>query len=144
MKVIVFTLLTTLFLAAGIALAAQHDHHENMPGMAMMADCPMRVTGAEFAVSDTSDGVAVTATTKSGDVAELRRTTEKMASIHAQAVDSQVPFKMKYEAIENGARITLTPVQAADLAQLREKTRKHVAMMAKGECPMMQGMHEHH
>ena len=48
------------------ASAAQHDQHGRMMmGMSMMQDCPMKVEGAELAVEDTTDGVALTFTTKS-------------------------------------------------------------------------------
>ena len=68
---------TAIFAAA----AARQDSKPGpmMPGMMremmpnMMQGSPMNFPGLEIAVTDTPDGVTVSYTTKTGDVAELRR-----------------------------------------------------------------------
>jgi len=133
-------------LAIITASAAQHDQHGNMMGKSMMQDCPMKVEGAELAIEDTTDGVALTFTTKSGDVAELRRRAEKMAKMHDSTSNAHMmhqamtPFAAKYESDPNGARLTLTPKSAEQLEEFRTKVRQHVEQMKKGECPMMAAM----
>ena len=52
----------------------------------MMQNSPMNIPGVEVAVTDTPDGVTVSFTTKTGDVAELRRLVrqrvEMMTNMH--------------------------------------------------------------
>jgi hypothetical protein len=119
----------------------QHDTHN----MAMMQNCPMKVTGADVAAADIENGIAVTITTKSGDVAELRRRTENMAKMHSGSSNADMhgqmmPFSAKYEEVPNGARLTLTPKDLTKLEEFRAKVRQHVEQMAKGDCSMMTGM----
>jgi hypothetical protein len=78
--------------------------------------------------------VVLTFTNKPDKVAALQRRVERMARMHADGA--------KYEAIENGARLTLTPKDPAKLAQFRDRVRAHVEGMKKGECPMMHGMQD--
>jgi len=114
----------------------------------MMQDCPMNVRGAEVAVADTPDGIALTFTTKTGNVEELRRSVERMATMHGAPTDkaSAMPGGMmagiaKYEAVPEGARITLTPKDPAKLSEFRKQVRSHVERMTKPEgCSMMQDM----
>jgi hypothetical protein len=118
---------------------------QNKMGMSMMQDCPMKVQGADLAVTDTKDGIALTITSKSGDVAELRRRVERMAKMHQTAGgpmmhQGAIPFTAKYEEIPNGARLTLTPAKAEQLSEFRAQVRKHAEQMQKGDCSMMQGM----
>jgi hypothetical protein len=118
-----------------------------MRGSTMMM-CPMNLQGASIAVLDTSTGVALSITTKKPeDVAELRRRAEQMATMHS--VDTPTPSMMqgqmmagavKYEPIENGAKLTLTPKDPAKLAEFRKQVRAHVEQMQKGDCSMMQDM----
>jgi hypothetical protein len=115
--------------------------------MSMMQNCPMKVEGAAVAVADTKDGVVLTITTTTGDVAELRRRTESMAkmhtahsNMHANMHAEMMPFDVKYEEISNGASLTLTPKDPAKLEEFRAKVRQHVGQMKTGNCSMMQGM----
>ncbi len=48
----------------------------------MSQNCPTPVQNARVAVADTADGSAVTITTESGKVAELRRSVKRMAQTH--------------------------------------------------------------
>jgi len=121
------TLLSSLLLMSVMSFAGTHQ----MP--MMQQDCPMKVAGAEVAVTDTDDGIAVTFTTKTGDVDELRKRVERMATMYAGTA--------KYEAIPAGARVTLTPKDPAKLADFRKQVRSHVERMTKeGSCSMMQEM----
>lgn len=54
------------------------------PGTAPTDACPMAVPGAQVTASDTPDGEALTFTTTSGDVAELRRRVHGMAEMHGR------------------------------------------------------------
>lgn len=47
--------------------------HGTMMNGSMMSNSPMNIPGVEVAVEDTPNGVNVSFTTKTGDVAELRR-----------------------------------------------------------------------
>jgi hypothetical protein len=49
-----------------------------------------------------------------------------------------VPARASVEDIPGGARLVLIPADPARLATLREQTHAQVAMMQRGECPMMQ------
>ena len=102
--------------------AAQQGNPAGM--MSMMKDCPMSVRGAEIAVADTADGVALTITTKTGDVSELRERVKRMLAMH------DIPAKL--ETIDNGARVTLTPKDPTTLTALRKQAREHVDRMTKG------------
>jgi hypothetical protein len=136
------TLMSSLLLMSVVSFAGT-------PQMPMMQDCPMKVTGAEVAVADTADGVAVTFTTKTGNVDELRKRVERMATMHSGSAGMPSPMMAgsmlagtaKYTAIPGGARLTLTPKDPAKLADFRKQVRSHVERMAKeGSCSMMQEM----
>jgi hypothetical protein len=133
--------------AAGMQ-SSQTEPKRGMPmsGMSMM-NCPMNLQGTSVAVADTATGVTVSITTKPENVAELRRRVEHMAAMHstdhpstAMTQGQMMPGTVKYEGIENGARLTLTPKDPAKLAEFRKQVRLHAERMQKGECSMMQDM----
>src|SRR5262249_30749564 len=104
-----------------------------------------KLEGVSVAAADTSTGVTVSITTKSENVANLRKRVEQMAAMHdidhssaAMMQGQMMPGTVKYEAIERGARLTLTPSDPAKLAELRNRVREHVEKMQKGDCSMMQ------
>ena len=149
MRNVLFTLAvaatSTIFAIGGPQSQQAGPQHETHNSMAMMKSCPMKVTGADVAVADVENGVAVTITTKSGDVADLRRRTENMAKMHSGSSNADMhgqmmSFSAKYEEVPNGARLTLTPKDQAQLNEFRAKVRQHVERMKKGDCSMMQGM----
>src|SRR5262245_13165270 len=113
-----------------------------MASMSMMQNCPMQVPGAEVSIQDTNDGIALTITTSSGDVAELRRRVESMAKMHSNdgMYGNMMPFSVTSEEIQNGARLTLKPKDPAKLAEFRSTVRQHAEQMKKHDCSMMQGM----
>jgi hypothetical protein len=131
-----------IFAISGVQ-GEQHAQHQ-MQHMAMMQNCPMKVDGADLSVEDTKDAIALTLTTKSSDVTELRRRAEMMAKIHSAPSQEQmhgrmIAFSVTYEEVPNGARLTLTPKDPAQLQELRATVRAHAEQMKKGDCSMMQG-----
>jgi hypothetical protein len=119
-----------------------------MPGMAQgMMSCPMNLQGTSVAVADTSTCVTVSITTKPENVVELQKRVEQMVAMHSGQASSpammqgqMMPGTVKYEAIKDGAKLTLTPKDPAKLAEFRTQVRAHVEKMQKGECSMMQDM----
>src|SRR5262249_1697744 len=51
-----------------------------------------------------------------------------------------MPGSVKYEAIEAGARLTLTPKDPANLDEFRAQVRAHVERMKIGNCSMTRDM----
>jgi len=136
--------------AAGMQGGGQTEQKQAMPMQGMsrgMMSCPMSLQGTSVAVADTATGVAISITTKPENVVELRKRVEQMAAMHSGPASSpammqgqMMPGTVKYEAIENGAKLTLTPKDPAKLAEFRAQVRAHVEKMQKGECSMMQDM----
>ena len=143
-KVLVMLMLVPAALSAG---GLQGGPSGQKPGMAMMS-CPMSLQGTSVTAADTATGVTVSiTTTKPENVADLRKRVEQMAAMHGGQASSAVmmqgqmmPGTVKYEVIENGAKLTLTPKDSAKLAEFRTQVRAHVEKMQKGECSMMQDM----
>lgn len=48
-----------------------------------------------------------------------------------------IPSQASVEDVPGGARLMLVPVDASQLAALRQQARMWVEMMQKGQCPMM-------
>jgi hypothetical protein len=143
-------LMAILAPAAILAAGMQADRVEpgrGMPMPGMMMNCPMNLQGTSVSVADTVTGVAVSFTTKPENVAELRKRVEQMAAMHggqsstaAMMQGQMMPGTVKYEVVENGAKLTLTPKDPSKLAEFRAQVRAHVEKMQKGECAMMQDM----
>jgi len=139
-------MLLMLVPAALLGRGMQGGQTEPKPGMPMMS-CPMNLQGTSVTVADAATGVTVSITTKPENVTELRKRVEQMAAMHSGQASSaammqgqMMPGTVKYEAIANGAKLTLTPKDSAKLVEFRTKVRAHVEMMQKGECSMMQDM----
>jgi hypothetical protein len=140
LTVIAGTSLTILGMAATEPRQATPEHKMDM---SMMQACPMKLAGTDLSVRDVKDGIVVTLTTTSGDLAELRRRTEVMAKMHSGSSSADIhggmmPFSLKYEEVVNGARLTLAPKDSATLEEFRVKVRQHAELMKKGNCAMMQ------
>jgi hypothetical protein len=142
---------TLLLAGLGVANAGRQEtganHHEMGQMMQMMQNCPMRVDGATVAVTDTATGIAIAITTESGNVVELRRRIEMMAKMQDQKqtkpgmmAGRMIPRTAIYEEIPNGAKLTLTPNDPAQLDVLRKQVRAHAERMRKGDCSMMPEM----
>ena len=131
----------TTFAIGGTQGQPPHLPPSGMKGMAAM-ECPMKVAGADLSIEDTVDGIQLTFTTKSGDSVELRRRVEAMTMMHgtseaAKAREHMMAFSATYEAVPEGARITLIPRDPQKLEEFRRKVRQHADMMKKDECAMM-------
>ena len=147
--------IATVFLASSIGLAIssyaaqQGGSSANEMDSEKLQHCPMMVSGAEVAVADVQDGVALTFMTKSGDVDELRKRVEMLAKMHNQSVkDAQghgvagqmTPADTKYGIVPNGARLIFTPKDASQLEMLRKQVRQHQDRYANRDCSMMPHM----
>ncbi len=148
MKNVLFTVAVaaslTIF-AMGSIQNSQAAPQGETPNRSMMQNCPMKVPGADLVVANVDNGITLTITTKSGDVADLRRRVEGMAKMHSAPANANthggmMAFSVKFEEVPDGARITLTPKDPARLEELRAKVRQHTEQMKKGDCSMMQGM----
>ena len=119
------------------------------------AMCSM-MKDAQLAATDGEHDVTITFTTQ-GDPAELRAHVRKMGAMHDGMAHmgsgvsdgmmggsggmhghmAMVPSHAAVDDVDHGARIVLTPDDAAQLAPLREHVHAHVEMMKSGHCPMM-------
>lgn len=130
---------------------ATSEAHAHGEGSGMGGMCPMDVPGTKVSVADTPDGVALTFTT-TGDVSKLREHVYGMAAMHEHMMQEgsgsggmgsggmmmkMVPSTARSEDVEGGARIVLTPKDAAQLSELRAHVREHATQMTSGHCPMM-------
>jgi hypothetical protein len=133
-----------LFGAFGVANARVDDRRH------MLQNCPLDVQGAKVAVADTAKGSAVTITTESGKVAELRRGLKLMVKTHDANEEKPammpnwmwISAAVKYERVPRGARLTLTPKDPDQLCirveAFRKQVRDYAERMQKGDCSMMQ------
>ena len=150
MKALMFA--SILFVAAA-AVAAQHpmdtQQMEHMAGMMPM--CPMSMKGVSVSVADTPGGVSLTFTSSSNQVREVRRRVQEMAKMHSRMSDGAAEMmdccmgqaSPTYQAIPNGARLTLKPKDPAQLDSFRKQVRQHVDNMKQGaECCVGSGSHQ--
>ena len=116
------SLIIGMLAVASVAASPQGMSQSQMTQMMQPQACPMKVTGADIAITDTKDGVAVTFTAKSAEnVAEVRKRVEQMAKMHdsmssmpmmqsqTQGQAHMGAFTAKYEETKDGARLILTP-----------------------------------
>ena len=124
--------------------------------------CPMLGKDVTVQPSDTPDGAALSFTTTSGDVGEIRRRVRHMAKMYedhaghgsmmwhqhghmrdegGQGMNNEVGMgnpmpatNAKYEEIEGGARLVFSPRDPKDLDALREQVHDHQRRMSGGEC----------
>jgi hypothetical protein len=126
-----------LILAITLSMQTMQDHR-------MMQNHPMQVEGTTVTAADTPTGIALTFTTKPENVAELRNHLERMTlmngsdgttygMMHGQSARATV----KYEAVDSGAKLTLTPKDASKVEEFRTQVRTAVERMNKGESPIM-------
>ena len=147
-RTLALVVLPVLF--GALALGGVQDKAiEQKPGSMpmMMQNSPFMSQGTEVSIEDTAGGIALTFTNKADKVADLQRRAERMATMHnadrpheGMMMQQMIAFTAKYEAIENGSRLTLTPKDPAKLSEFRSEVRAHVDRMKNGECPMMQNM----
>jgi hypothetical protein len=84
--------------AAAVFAAARQDTQPTMPMMSgMIQNSPMNIPGVEVAVTDTPNGATISFTTKTGDVAALRRLVrlhvEMMKNMHTHRNNANPPEK---------------------------------------------------
>jgi len=162
-KITVVTIAALVLAVPGVRAFARSASQQAMPqgqmGQMMQPQaCPMKVPNADVAVADTKDGVALTFSAKSKEnIADLRQRVQQMAKMHESmsgmpgmagmpaAQGHMTPFTSKFEETTNGARLTLTPKDPAQLQNFRKQVGVHVDHMKKGDCSsmmqeMMQGM----
>ena len=161
-KITVIAIAALAFAVAGTRTFASPESQQAMTqaqmGQMMQAQaCPMKVPSADVAVADTKDGVALTFSAKSKEnIADLRQRVQQMAKMHesmagmsgmagmpgmTMAQGHMTPFTSKFEETSNGARLTLTPKDPAQLQNFRKQVAVHVEHMKKGDCSsMMQEM----
>jgi hypothetical protein len=84
--------------ATAVFAAARQDIKPTMPMMlGMIQNSPMNIQGVEVTVTDTPQGATISFTTKTGDVAELRRLVrrhvEMMKNMHMRMNSTNQPEK---------------------------------------------------
>lgn len=160
---------SVIFSSACMMSHGQASPPETAPA-ARSAPCPVEVPGTQVAASDTPDGAAITFTTSTGDVAELRRRVQAMAEMHNAHLSSMEGGGMMHGGmmhggmegetgegamampvaraaatdVPEGATLTFTAADAAQIELLRARVREHAEMMRAGRCPMTgTGGHAH-
>lgn len=138
-----------LVLAAGCSTASTTKGETTVTRAEAPRPCPLGVEGAQVTVEDTSDGVALTFTSKD-KADELRTRARSSAAMygprkageghegkHAQGGHHGLqPMQMppafaSTEDVEGGARIRLSPVEPNDLGALRAKARERATAMSQ-------------
>jgi len=120
--------------------------------------CPASLPGVEISTATTTEGIAVSFTATSGNVAELQRRVELLANMHTMMGGSpnmpmpnhgnmpimhgntpnRVPAgEVAYEELAKGARLTFKAKDTADLTEFRRQIESRVEQMKKGDCNMM-------
>jgi len=119
----------------------------------MMAMCPMTVPGTQVFAADTANGEALTFTTTPDQVTELRIRVHAMGNMHNQRHGgvgggegmmggmkggkmTPPPSRAWVDDVENGARISMTPNDSADLQKLQSAVRMHAEHMQRHGCGM--------
>jgi hypothetical protein len=135
-----------LLVTAAFTTTRQNDSHMRDRHM-MLLGSPMMRGDVEITASDTATGIAVLFTTKTGDVDELRRHVQRMSEIYItpgangmMMGPNLVPGAAVYEAVPGGARVTLTPKDAAQVDEYRSQVQACVYMMKDGDPSGMQQM----
>ena len=165
-KITVVTIAVAAIAFSGIHTFARQAAPQGMTpaqmgNMTQPQACPMKVPNSEVTVADTKDGVALNFSAKSKEnITDLRQRVQQMAKMHeamagmpgmagasgmSMAQSHMTPFTSKFEETSNGARLTLTPKDPAQLQNFRKQVAVHVEHMKKGDCSsmmqeMMQGM----
>jgi len=133
--------------------------HGMIDMMGMGDQCPLLLQGTTVQAKDTTDGMAMTFAT-TGDVAELRRRVRVMADhmnahssgssggmgMHGMMMGAEsgsammgggAMMRAQVEDVDKGARLKMTPVDAAKLNDMRQHMKPHVQMMNQSHsCSM--------
>jgi hypothetical protein len=120
----------------------------------LASGCPLGVAGTLATVSETEDGVALTFLTTPDKLDELRERARHAAALHGPGAKMGVghdgshaqgghhglqglqlpPSRGLASDVEAGARITLTPIDAADRSALLTKATDGVRRMNAAAC----------
>jgi hypothetical protein len=134
--------------SAGSPIAGQMHRGQMHQGM-------MGFGEAEVSVSDLPDGVALTFTTKTGDIAGLRNHVRYMAEMFNTRSPMQgrsgepsamigrgmmISARASVEDVPEGARLTLVPTDSSQLETLRSRVRFMAERMQASGSMMMSGM----
>ena len=106
-------------------LFAQHPKMEGM-------QCPMMMKSASVEVSDITGGISITSTGQKADISAIRQRVKRMATMKMQCCVAAA--SAAYEAVPNGARLTLKPKDAAELGEFQKQVREHMERMKDGDC----------
>jgi hypothetical protein len=107
--------------------------------------CPLAVPQTTLSASDVEGGEALTFTTASSQVDELRSRVHGMAEVHARhhaegggpGGMGPPPSSTEAEDVSGGARIVLRPKDPGDLERLRAFARDHAERMQREGCAGM-------
>jgi hypothetical protein len=120
--------------------------------------CPASVPATTVTVVNTKSGVAMFFTTTSSNVGEVRRRVAAAAKVDTTAAAPKaeelempdemvmpewvfgeqpelVPLQAKVEEVADGAALLLTPIDTADVDELRAYAHSHANKMRLGRCP---------
>lgn len=129
--------------------------------------CPTEVEGLGVLVAPTDDGVAISFTTSTGDVGDLRERVRHLATMYQRYHRKGGPdivwryvgrgpgvagqrdadrgwgpmpeVEVSVENIPQGARVEIRPEDPSDLQAVRDVIRHHHERMQGGECFTLQG-----
>jgi hypothetical protein len=150
--------------AAAPASASAASPAGGPPGGGMAGLCPMAVPGTKLSTADTAAGEALTFTAGPDQAAALRERVHAMAEMHNHHHGSgeadhggttgtaggapgetggmamPPPSRASVEDLPDGARLTVTPNDPAELQRLQATVRMHAEHMREHGCEMM----DHH
>lgn len=136
--------------------ASEHAARAAPPRAAMSAGtaelCPLAVPNTTVSTADVEGGEALTFTTTSSQVDELRSRVHAMAEMHARRHAGGAegpgaegmgppPSTAVAEDVSGGARIVARPKDPADLDRLRAFAREHAERMQRDGCLGMMDAH---
>ena len=136
------------------------------PSAGMAGMCPMSVPGTKVAVANTATGASLTFTTSTDQASAVREKVYGISEAHNRRLASgdavqggmgsaggvmdggmmgegmaglpmPPPSRTTVEDLYDGARIVMTPVDPADLQQLRDTVRRRVEHMQQHGCGEM-------
>lgn len=126
------------------ATTAESQPMKGMHSM-MQEMCPMHVDGTTMSMEKSADGMVMTFS-NTANVAEVQKRTQMMVEHHTQMAGhhhngEMPPFTLSAENTTDGARLTMTPVDSAQMTMMQDMMMKRHADQGDSPCPMaMMGM----
>jgi hypothetical protein len=109
------------------------------------AGCPMLLDDVTVTASPIAYGAALSFTTTSGQVDELRQRVEQIASAYGSAEAGAAPLawptppfetRAQFEETQEGGRVSVTAVDAANAGALRDHAKQLARKLREtGSCP---------